>query len=61
MKMDQPTTYTELKAMIEREWQVKSLHEIVQLLERLKSNGQLETGERDSLLELYIAKHSQSD
>jgi hypothetical protein len=48
--------YTELAAMLEKNWIVKSLSEFDQQLEDLERDGQITADEHASLIELYIEK-----
>jgi hypothetical protein len=59
--MEHSSLYSELVAMIEKNWIVKSLTEFDQQLETLEKERQITADERKSLLELYIDRfHAES-
>ena len=58
--MQQSTVYKELEAMIEKDWLVKSLPELDQLLKQLMQDGQITTADYRSLLERYLGKFNKT-
>lgn len=62
--MDEHTThsktYFEIQSMIEKNWLVKSMTEFDQMLQKLEQEGEIETAERISLIELYTGRDNSS-
>ena len=52
--MDHSPVYTELEAMIEKHWVIKSLPEFGEQLDQLEKEGRISAQEHASLLELFL-------
>ena len=54
--MEHSSAYTEFAMMIEKDWLVRSIVEVDQLLNNLEQEGRISAEERVSLWELYVLK-----
>lgn len=57
--MNGSPAFIELEALIERDWHVTSLYQIIQMLEEAINNEQIDTAERDALIQLYMERNTQ--